>query len=216
MNELYFAPGACSFVPHVGLELIRERAGSEFAARMIKLHKGEQNSPEFLALNPDGQVPVLVSGGEPITQILAICQFLDATHPEAELLPQDPLDRARAFSLFAWMNNTAHSSFTRIFRTDKFADSDAAQAEVLAKAKSTFLTQLQRIDAMAPVAGYLFGEQPSFCDAYAFTLLRWSGYAGINPASLPRYKSYIERFMKQPAVAKVLANERIGLDTFKD
>src|SRR5579885_462923 len=60
MNTLYFAPGACSFVPHVALELVKAATGEDFEPKMVKLHKGEQKSPEYLALNPNGQVPVLV------------------------------------------------------------------------------------------------------------------------------------------------------------
>ena len=53
--KLFFAPGACSFVPHAMLEL----AGAAFEPVSVKLHKGEQRSAEYLALNPRGQVPVL-------------------------------------------------------------------------------------------------------------------------------------------------------------
>jgi glutathione S-transferase len=67
--KLFFAPGACSFVPHAMLEL----AGVEFEPMSVKLHKGEQRSAEYLALNPRGQVPVLVDDGEVITQIVPSC-----------------------------------------------------------------------------------------------------------------------------------------------
>ena len=63
--KLYFAPGACSFVPHVLLEA----SGAAFEPVMVKLHKGEQQSPEYRAINPRAQVPVLVDGAEVITQI---------------------------------------------------------------------------------------------------------------------------------------------------
>ncbi len=76
--KLYFAPGACSFVPHVLLEM----SGAEFEPSMVKLHKGEQNSAEYQAINPRAQVPVLVSAGQPITQILAIVLHLDQIFPQ--------------------------------------------------------------------------------------------------------------------------------------
>ncbi|HEY7240454.1 MAG TPA: glutathione S-transferase N-terminal domain-containing protein, partial [Burkholderiales bacterium] len=71
--ELYFAPGACSFVPHVGLEA----AGLSFEPKLVKLHRGESRTPEYLAMNPNGQVPVLVVDGRPLTQIVAICEYID-------------------------------------------------------------------------------------------------------------------------------------------
>ncbi|HWI79347.1 MAG TPA: glutathione S-transferase N-terminal domain-containing protein, partial [Ramlibacter sp.] len=57
--KLYFAPGACSFVPHVVLESLK----TPFEPKLVKLHKGEQKTPEYLAMNPNGQVPVLVVDG---------------------------------------------------------------------------------------------------------------------------------------------------------
>jgi maleylpyruvate isomerase len=65
------------------------------------LRKGEQRDPAYLAINPQGLVPTLDDGGTIITQSLAIIEWLDETHPEPPLLPQDPLPRAkvRAFAM---------------------------------------------------------------------------------------------------------------------
>lgn len=56
MIELYFGPGACSFVPHVALERIKAVTGQAFEPKLVKLHKNEQKNPEYLKLNPNGQV----------------------------------------------------------------------------------------------------------------------------------------------------------------
>jgi maleylacetoacetate isomerase len=58
-----------------------------------------QRAAEFLALNPQGLVPVLVDGERTLTQSLAIIEYLDETHPQPPLLPQDPLARARVRAL---------------------------------------------------------------------------------------------------------------------
>src|SRR3979411_1830462 len=65
------------------------------------LRKGEQRDPASLAINPQGLVPTLDDGGTILTQSLAIIEWLDETHPEPPLLPQDPLRRAkvRAFAM---------------------------------------------------------------------------------------------------------------------
>ena len=98
MIELYFAPGACSFVPHVGLEAVKAATGEEFKFNLVKLHKNEQKTPEYLAMNPNGQVPVLVVDGKPLNQIVAICDFLDRRFPQVGLLPSEPWQRAQALS----------------------------------------------------------------------------------------------------------------------
>jgi glutathione S-transferase len=216
MIELYFAPGACSFVPHVALERIKAATGQAFEPKLVKLHKNEQNSPEYLALNPNGQVPTLVVDGRPLTQIVAICDWLDRSFPAAGLLPTESWARAAALSQLAWLNNTVHPTFTRIFRSAYFAESEAAQGELKRKAAADFRGHLERIQEWTRAASpYWFGGRIAPHDAYAFTFLRWGGYGGIDPRGLPGYLAYIERVTAEPAVAAALERERIKLDTYK-
>ena len=214
--ELYFAPGACSFVPHVSLEAIKAATGQAFEPKLVKLHKGEQRTPEYLAMNPNGQVPVLVVDGKPLNQIVAICEFLDRGFPKAGLLPAEPWARAQALSQLAWMNSTVHPTFTHVFRAAEFAESEAAQADVKKVAAAKFRKYLERIQGWIAGAGsYWHGERITPHDSYAFTLLRWGGYAGIDPKSLPGYLAYLERVMAAAPVAAALERERVKLDTYK-
>ena len=214
--ELYFAPGACSFVPHVSLEAVKAATGQAFEPRLVKLHKGEQKTPEYLAMNPNGQVPVLVVDGKPLNQIVAILEFLDHSFPKAGLLPAEPGSRAQALSQLCWMNNTVHPTFTRVFRTTEFAESESAQAEVRKMAQAKYRHYLERIQGwIADAKKYWYGERITPHDAYAFTLLRWGGIAGIDPKSLPGYLAYVERVMAAPPVAAALERERVKLDTYK-
>jgi len=114
------------------------------------------------------------------------------------------------------MNNTVHPTFTHIFRAADFAQSEAAQAEVRKTAATKYRTCLERIQSWVSGASpYWLGSRISFHDAYAFTLLRWGGYAGIDPKSLPAYLAYVERVMAAAPVAAALERERIKLDTYK-
>ncbi len=66
------------------------------------LRHGGQRAPDYLRLNPQGLVPALeTDDGSVLTQSLAICEWLEETHPEPPLLPGDALERARirAFAL---------------------------------------------------------------------------------------------------------------------
>ena len=209
--ELYFAPGACSFVPHATLESIKAATGQDFEPKLVKLHKNEQKAPEYLAINPNGQVPVLVVDGKPLNQIVAIIDFLDRAFPKAGVLPQDPWARGLALSRLAWMNNTMHPTFTQIFRTPDFIEGEAHQAELKRHASVRFKNLLEKLQ------GWAASDAPRGVphEAYAFTLLRWGGFAGIDPASLPKLKSYVEGVMAKPPVAAALERERVKLDTYK-
>jgi glutathione S-transferase len=216
MIKLYYASGACSFIPHVALELVKSLGLGDYEPLPVKLHKGEQRSAEYLAMNPNGQVPLLVVDGQPLTQIVAICDYIDRRFPQAKLLPEQGWARAQALSTLAWMNNTVHPTFTHVFMPGKFTDDAAAQASVKAHAIAQYRTLLQRMESMVGEASaYWLGEQLSLLDPYALTLLRWGGFGGIDPASLPVLSGYVARVAQHPQVAAVMAREKIALDTFK-
>ena len=216
MNELHFAPGACSFVPHAALELIKAATGEDFTPRLVKLHKGEHLTPEYLALNPDGQVPLLVVDGRPLSQVVAICDWLDRQYPAAGLLPAEPWARAQAMSVLAWMNNTVHPTFTHVFMPHKFAEGELTHAELKRFNAERYRAHLERIQSLIERASpWICGDRVGVVDAYALTLLRWGGMARIDPDSLPAYKAYVERLAATPAVAAALERERLPLHTYK-
>jgi glutathione S-transferase len=214
--KLYFAPGACSFVPHVLLEM----SGAEFEPHMVKLHKGEQNSDEYKAINPRGQVPVLSHNGQTVTQIVAIVLYLDQTFAQAGFLPTEPMARAQALSTLAWMNNTVHPTFTHIFMPQKFSDQPEVQAALKPYNTQLFrgmLGELQNLVKAAAAKGHswLTGERFSPLDAYSLTLTRWGTIAGIAPEEHPELWAFVQKVAAVPAVARVMERERLQLNMGK-
>ena len=213
--KLYFSPGACSFVPHVLLQL----SGAAFEPTMVKLHKGEQYGEEYKAINPRGQVPVLVDDGKVITQIVAIILYLDQKFPEAKFLPTEPVARAKAIEVLAWMNNTVHPTFTHIFMPQKFSDQSDVQA-----ALKTFNTQVYKgllseleslvVNHLSP-SGWLSGEVLGPLDAYSLTLTRWGSIAGIDPTTYPSLWAHVNRVANDVQVAQVIERERLQLNLYK-
>lgn len=63
---------------------------------VVDMMKGENRTPEFLALNPLGTLPILeLDDGTILTESIAICRYLEELHPEPNLFGRDPLERAR-------------------------------------------------------------------------------------------------------------------------
>jgi glutathione S-transferase len=211
--KLFFAPGACSFVPHVLLEM----SGAEFEPSMVKLHKGEQNSAEYQAINPRGQVPVLLNNGQAITQIVAIVLHLDQIFPQMGFLPNAPLARAQALSTLAWMNNTVHPTFTHIFMPQKFSDLPEVQAALKPYNTQLFRGMLGELQALVQAASaqgqtWLSGEHFGPLDAYSLTLTRWGTIAGISPEEHPDLWAFVQKVAAESAVARVIARERLQLN----
>ena len=187
---------------------------------MVKLHKGEHFSAEYKAINPRSQVPVLVDGDQVITQIVAIVGHLDQRYPQFGFIPRESLARTRMLETLAWMNNTVHSTFTHVFMPHKFADSDAAKVEL--KSFNTRLYQgqmaelntlvMQAVDAGQP---YLAGDRFGPLDAYALTLVRWGGIAGIDPETSPASWALVQRIAQLPPVARAIERERLQLNLFQ-
>ena len=214
--KLYYAPGACSFVPHTLLEAI----GEPYESAMVKIHKGENYEPAYKSINPRSQVPVLVDGDEVITQIVAIVTYLAERFPRMGFLPADPLAKARVLEALAWMNNTVHPTFTHIFMPHKFADNKAVHGDL--KAYNTplyrgMLGELQALVAAAQARGWawLGGERFGPLDAYALTLLRWGSLAGIDPAAFPVLWAAVQRTAALPYVARVIERERLQLNLYQ-
>lgn len=214
--KLYFAPGACSFVPHTLLEA----SGEPFEPVIVKLHKGENYTPEYQAINPRSQVPVLVVDGQTITQIVAIVTYLNDRFPALGWLPADPLARAKALETLAWMNNTAHPTFTHYFMPHKFTGDTAAHAELKTFNTQLFRGMLGEIEAMVRAAAgagraYLGGSAFGPLDVYALTLLRWGSIAGIDPAGYPELSALVQRLAALPPVARAIERERLQLNLYK-
>jgi glutathione S-transferase len=213
---LYFAPGACSFVPHCLLQA----SGATFEPQMVKLHKGEQNQAAYQSINPRGQVPVLVDDGQVVTQIVAICLYLDEKFPLAGFFPKAGMARAKVVETLMWMNNTVHPTFTHVFMPQKFSAHAEVQADIKAHAVTAYrglMLELQScvVAALKQGSPWMGGAHFGPLDAYALTLLRWGSIAGIDPEGLPELWAFVQRVAQHAPVQQVIERERLQLNVLK-
>ena len=203
MLALYFSPGACSTASHIGLE----EAGAQYEERKTLLMKGEHKTPEYMKINPRGKVPALEVDGRVITENTAILTYIAKRFPDRKLLPDDPVALAQCISTMAWLSNTVHPSFTHYFKPDKYAASEAAQADVKDTGKKTFFENLKEIDALLAGKQWVMGDQFTVADPYALVFYGWGVRAELPVKELANYTAWKDRMLARPAVRKVLESE---------
>jgi glutathione S-transferase len=190
--------------------MVLMEAGADFEARFISLREGENRQPAFLALNPKGEVPVLVTPcGSAITETPVVCQFIAETHPHADLLPADQTARAQCLGWLAWCSYRQANTYALALMPGRGARDQAAQQGVREAALRRVGKALAHLDAaLDDGRDFLMGGQPTLPDFYVALQTRWAGRLG---AALPaRVESHRARVLARPAVARVLAIE--GMD----
>lgn len=204
MLTLYFSPGACSMASHIGLE----EAGAAYTEKPTLLAKGEQKTEAYLKINPRGKVPALSVDGKVIVENTAILTYLAKQFPQTNLLPADPLEEARCISTMAWFSNTVHPAYQRYVRSERFAEGDAAKAEVKETGRKNFWASCQEINSMLEGKDWIMGKQFTVADPYALVFYGWGVRAELPMKELAAYTAWKERMLKRPAVRKILESEQ--------
>jgi len=182
MLTLYFAPGSSSMAVHIALHEI----GVAFEARPLSF-KNDLRSSAFLALNPEGKVPVLLVDGRPLTEVAAILFYLAKRFPEAELLPRDdPEAEAQALSWTSFIASTLHP----------------ARQRGLDYAKQVYGIADRRLGD-----GWALGRY-SIADIHLFRLY-WRLANSFHPApeTFPNLTAHYQRMMARPAVQRTIEVE---------
>lgn len=213
MLRLHHYPGNASMAPH----LLLEELGAAYELCLVDRTRQAHKAPDYLRLNPNGLIPVLVDtrgGGELVLyETAAICLHLADTHPEAGLAP--PLGtagRAHFYKWLAWLTNTLQAALIVYFYPERWADDAAAIAQVKAHAEAKVGAMLDQLEAELARHGgpWLLGGAYSALDPYVLMLCRWTrGFA--RPArSLPRLGDHLQRMLARPAVQRAFAQEGLG------
>src|SRR5580693_787702 len=152
-----------------------------YEEQMVDLMAGEQLTKDFKAINPQAAVPALiVDEAAPLTQSLAILEYLEERHPQPPLLPSDPRARARVRSLALLFAADHHPLITpRVNRylADSLGADDAARAAWSRHWLRQSLEQAQaRLAADAASGLYCHGDCLSIADI-ALTS-QWLGARG--------------------------------------
>jgi len=183
----------------------------------LVLQKVWEREPEFLELNPTGQVPVLIEhDGRVLADSLAICEFLDEVYPNRMLIGFDPPGRAETRRLVAWFDlkmgrevsdPLVYEKVLRRFLADGQPDSATIRV-----AHQNLRQHMAYIGHLAEHRKWLGGEDFGLADIAAAAHLSCLDYLGDVPwDDFPLVKDWYARLKSRPSFRPLLADHIPGL-----
>ena len=204
MLKLYYAPDTCALASHIALE----EAGADYEAERMSFRADDQKKPAYLAINPKGRVPALVTERGILTETPAILAFIAQSYPAAGLAPlADAFAFARVQAFNSYLCSTVHVAHAHRMRGTRWADDPAAILEMQRKAPSAVTEGFALIEREMLAGPWVMGEAYTICDAYLFTLAQWLEADRADLARLPKVLEHRRRVAGRPAVKRALAEE---------
>lgn len=206
MIQLYYFPGNASMAPH----MLLEELGIPFELVRVEREKGALRSPEYLKMNPNGLIPVMVDGDLVMYEGAAICLHLADTHPQAGLAPAlGTPQRAHFYKWLMWLTNTLQPALISYFYPDRYVRDAEVVSQVKDCAEARVGAAIDILEAELASHGkpWLLGDAYSALDPYALMLCRWTRNFHRPARSLPALGAYVQRVLGRPAVQRMYASE---------
>ncbi len=199
--KLYYKPGACSMASHI----ILNELGVAFDLDNTDTEAGRTEAgDDFRQISPNGYVPALVTnGGDIVTENPAVLQYLADQAPDAGLAPaHGTLARIRLQELLNFVSSELHKSFSPFFSGVEMDDTRREKAEAGVQRRAAYIE-----GRLADGRDFLLGDTFTVADAYAFVVLNWAGFVGVNLDAHPKTQAYVARIAARPASIKAMIAE---------
>ncbi len=198
--KLYYSAGACSLSPHI----VAREAG--LPVTLIKVDTAAhamEDGRDFYEINSRGYVPVLeLDDGSLLREGAAIVQYLADLAPQAQLIPEPrSMDRVRVQEWLTFIGTELHKQFYWLFHP--------APDETRTAQRQKVLKGLKELDRALEHRLFLTGDRFTVADAYAFTVVNWCSFVGIDLKPYRHLDSFMARVAARPKVREALAAEGI-------
>lgn len=201
MYKLFYSPGACSLAVHV----ILNELAVPFDAIRKSTKDGSLKSPEFLKMNPRGQVPLLVAGDTPVKEGGAIITWLLDTH-KSPLLPQSGIERAKALEWLMWANASLHPTYSRAFWLMHQQIDEKSKATLNASIYAQIQSMWDEAEARLSQSQFLGGDNIGAADVLITVISQWG--VGHEFTFGPNVQRVFKTVKDRPSWAKATAAEK--------
>ncbi|HEY6418618.1 MAG TPA: glutathione S-transferase N-terminal domain-containing protein [Candidatus Binataceae bacterium] len=204
MIKLFYAPRTCALASHIALE----EAGAQYSTVRMNFAANEQRGPAYLAINPKGRVPALVTDRGILTETPAILAYIAQSFPQADLAPvNDAFAFAQVQAFNSYLCSTLHVAHAHRVRGHRWADDEAAIAAMQRKVPQSVGACFDLVEREMLKGPWVMGEAYTICDPYLFTVAQWLEGDGVDLTRLPKVIDHRRRMSERPGVRKVVAEE---------
>ena len=204
MIKLFYAVNTCSLASHIALE----EAGAAYTTVRLSFANNEQRGPEYLAINPKGRVPAMVTDRGILTETPAMLAYIAQSFPQARLAPlDDPFAFAQVQAFNSYLCSTVHVAHAHRMRGQRWADDPSAIAAMQRKVPQSVGACFELIERGMLKGPWVMGEAYTICDPYLFTLSGWLEGDGVDLTKLPQVMDHRRRMSERPAVRRAVAAE---------
>ena len=189
----------------VKVTIALEELGVPYRVLRVDLGAQEQKRPEFLRLNPNGRIPVIVDPAGPDGQALsvfesgAILWYLAEKYPG--LMPADPVERVRALEYTFFQVGGVGPMFGQ---AGWFARHSVAMPLAIERYQVEARRLTSVLESRLQAVPWLAGQTYSVADIMNFGWLRVAAYAGVEIGDHPAVQAWVERMSARPAVQRGL------------
>ena len=201
MYTLYYSPGACSMSVHITLEEL----GADFEAVRVSIADGEHKKPEYLKINPRGQVGALQTPDGLMAENAAMIIYLNDKHGH-KVIPDSGFERAKALQWLLFANSTLHPAYGKV----GFARSNDLGDNAIAAARAGVQEKWDEVEEHLEREGtdFLAGDQVTAGDIYLAVCANWSPPEHM-PKFGPKTRNLLKSVVARPAYQRAIATEEI-------
>jgi maleylpyruvate isomerase len=177
--------------------------GLPYGSLVMDLRAKEHLTADYARVSPLHTVPALVDGGASLFESMAICEYLEETHPQPPLLPPAPLDRARVRAIAQLIACDIHP--LNNLRVLRYLSHEVKADEAARDAWSRhWITEgLAALETLLPEGGdFCFGSAPTLADVFLVPQVVNAERVKLDLAPFPRVQRIFDACMKLPAFEK--------------
>lgn len=201
--RLFAMPGTCALAANIVAVWV------DAPVEVVNLALGENQQPDYLAINPRGMVPALeIEPGVILAEAAAIMRYMASVGSDQSLTPADPLRWARVDEAMSYMTSEVHAAYGGHFAPFRFAETDAAQAEVRTATYAKLAGHYSRLEVNFTANGgnHYLGTR-STADAYLYVLTRWIDSTPIRLEDYPKLQTFRLMMGNDPGVQTALMRQ---------